>query len=403
MAVKLQFYLMYPHQSRDAISRLQHRKDRDQISSARIRLQWHHIVAEQDGDHAVVRDSRRLFRDIKTLPLLESVHLEIYCSGRRVVPAEAITALLRLIQPGKLVSLRINDCLLSGTFGGFWEALKRQMNLERLELINFSPLPCAMSQLFSLIELLSTFPKLKSFGFADMFHLNCGDELTASLIKLAKNPCIENLQLAHCKSLRAEHILVILQMLCTNKHIRLLDLSGCDAVASQHDCYKLLGYVLNVNPALEELSIPMSDEDMILPVILSLAINRRLVSLHFTFDPKGNKSTVPSQKVIGALVKILHDQNYTLTHLTSDGWNISDKVVEYYLKLNRAGRSLLLHDDTKVVTTDKDWVAKIIDHSNDIDVVFYFLLKNPSMIVAQTCCPSADQRQLNNKQRKITS
>jgi hypothetical protein len=67
---------------------------------------------------------------------------------------------------------------------------------------------------------------------------------------------------------------------------------------------------------------------------------------------------------------------------------------EMYLRLNRLGRRRVLHTNHNnninntiqhheekevVVTTRSDWVDQLIQHSNDIDGLLYYLLANPSL------------------------
>jgi hypothetical protein len=116
------------------------------------------------------------------------------------------------------------------------------------------------------------------------------------------------------------------------------------------------------------------DDDVMIQIADHLSSNtaiiRNLKSLHF------DCSMPWSNKVIAAFEESLQ-VNYSLESLRLGSCDFArlQKIV-FYLKLNQRGRGTLLRDES--ASRDK-WIRKLIVVKDDLDCLYYFLSKNPSL------------------------
>jgi hypothetical protein len=82
---------------------------------------------------------------------------------------------------------------------------------------------------------------------------------------------------------------------------------------------------------------------------------------------------------------VLQSTNFTLekiySHVPRHGNSIKKQHddLQFFLKLNRYDRKLLLHPGSHA--TQRDWNNTIIRAKDELDVVFYYLSKNPSVLL----------------------
>ena len=133
-----------------------------------------------------------------------------------------------------------------------------------------------------------------------------------------------------------------------------------------------LADVLKVNSTLTWLLIDSHDgvQDGLIAVANALKENETLKSLVFS-------STLPGENVLSAIRETLRD-NLVLAeiHVFRGSVGSRDPDIDYYLKLNRAGRSKVIdrHD-----ATESDWMEVLEDSDGDVDCLYYFLRANPAL------------------------
>lgn len=150
-----------------------------------------------------------------------------------------------------------------------------------------------------------------------------------------------------------------------------------------------LSEMLQRNTALNRVSVPIDYKSLIILAEKALSSNHSLATLNVSKEfPNAHWS-----EVIDAFTKLLKDHNFILQELKMVWRSWSDTTLQFYLKLNKAGRHRLLvgkkpnagHEQQQptetLSATDKDWINVIIQHKDDVDVVHYFLLKNPNVLL----------------------
>jgi len=221
---------------------------------------------------------------------------------------------------------------------------------------------------------------------------------SASLARLACSPTIRDLYLSRM-GLQQEHFAVIALGLMTNHRLRILDLFGNNVT---NDYIILICKALEKNKALETMVLPCPTDDLSVDSCAAisrvLTVNKTLVTLNLprsnlgevglthiaqglTVNTTLRKIEVGVKKDLGtegehALTTML-DKNYQLERLvlSSAEQSVKDKV-EYYMRLNEVGRGGLLRDGK---ASREQWVEMLISVVNDLDCLFYFMSKNPSL------------------------
>jgi hypothetical protein len=143
----------------------------------------------------------------------------------------------------------------------------------------------------------------------------------------------------------------LIAMLSTNGSLTTLILDFKDQL--NDGAVAQLAEVLKVNRTLQELSL-----------------------LNSTFLVRAESSTNPSgisEQGYKAL-REMTEQNYVLQHMNVQG--SLDADIDFYLKLNRAGRQRLFESAD---SSPKNWVTMIAKVADDSDCIFYFLQLNPSL------------------------
>ena len=85
------------------------------------------------------------------------------------------------------------------------------------------------------------------------------------------------------------------------------------------------------------------------------------------------------QKMQTSLAKMLEEQNTSLQALKFRYCNIDPNAMDkiaFYIKLNKAGRKQLLQNPSAKLL----WLDAMVAAQNDLDVLYYFLDKNPSIL-----------------------
>ncbi|CAB9506572.1 expressed unknown protein [Seminavis robusta] len=119
--------------------------------------------------------------------------------------------------------------------------------------------------------------------------------------------------------------------------------------------------------------------------------NRTLKRIHIHFQGLFSQDRV-NEVFLKPFLDILREDNYTLERIKLDKCHSAfslSREVEFFLQLNRAGRNELLEstinsniNNTRTDVVRRLWANKIIQHRSNVNVVFYFLLQNPSFLPA---------------------
>ena len=119
----------------------------------------------------------------------------------------------------------------------------------------------------------------------------------------------------------------------------------------------------------------------------SLRFNGTLKSLSFHLSGGMNGQTVDyiSHTFMAPFLEVLReDTQFVLEYLTFEYRSLGKLALtaelEFYLHLNRIGRRKLL--TARNNTTQRDWIDMLVDHRDDISVIFYFLMLNPPLCQA---------------------
>ena len=218
------------------------------------------------------------------------------------------------------------------------------------------------------------------------------------LAKLFQSPTVTELYLSRL-GLGHEHFGVVAEELVQVVNLRILDLFGNNI--SNEDIV-LIANGLQKNVGLETLVLPCSDDDLSLEsavaISKALQVNTTLVNLNLPRGVLGDdgllhiaeglsvnktlrKIEVDVSKDLGdkgraAFLGML-EQNYKLERLVVGNAEKSIKEkVEYYMRLNGAGRGSLI---SKGTANRAEWVEMLISCSDDLDCLFYFTSMNPTL------------------------
>jgi hypothetical protein len=81
-------------------------------------------------------------------------------------------------------------------------------------------------------------------------------------------------------------------------------------------------------------------------------------------------------------ITAMMEQNYFIESVRTTGRRMSlSNKIDLYVRLNRAGRVLLINEHA----TKLDWVNILIEGRHDIDAIFYFIHCNPTILNDMTC------------------
>ena len=140
--------------------------------------------------------------------------------------------------------------------------------------------------------------------------------------------------------------------------------------------------MLSTNARLTTLILEFKDQLVDVTVVQLadvLKVNRTLQDLSLlnsTFLARTESLTNPSgisEQGYRAL-REMTEQNFVLQHMNVQG--LLDADIDFYLKLNRAGRQRLFESSD---SSPKNWVTMIAKVAEDPECIFYFLQLNPSL------------------------
>mgnify|MGYP005844278255 CR=1 FL=1 len=150
------------------------------------------------------------------------------------------------------------------------------------------------------------------------------------------------------------------------------------ALGNSSDGFLPVAQGLADNKNIEHLTLCYLDhiEDSIcFGLVDALRYNTSLDTLSLLNTSPSNNSSGISDRSHDALIRML-EENMNLSELKTRGTPSAD--IQFYLKLNRAGRRHLFYNHE---LTRDDWIERVVSSRDDMDCSYYFLAMNPSVCV----------------------
>jgi len=193
----------------------------------------------------------------------------------------------------------------------------------------------------------------------------------SSLVSLCESPSLRTLTLRDMAEIRDVHLELMATSLQHNDTLR--ELTICSPSLGER-AGRAMGQVLRSNRKLQKLEIQLNSGEDAIPITEILQFNSSLKRLDLFF----NGSISP--RIREAFTEMLR-RNYVLLDLNGSVWRgQSNSEIDFYLRLNRAGRGDLLTEHA----TRAQWVDTMISQREDLSIVFSLLLMNPSICLHDT-------------------
>lgn len=188
----------------------------------------------------------------------------------------------------------------------------------------------------------------------------------ASLTALCQSPSLRILTFRDMAEIRDKHVELMANSLRTNDTLR--ELTLCSSYLGDRSG-RAMGQVLQVNRHLQKLEIQLNSGEHAIPITEILQANSSLRRLDLYFN--GHISS----RIREAFTEMLR-RNYVLLDLNGSVWRgQSNSEIDFYLRLNRAGRGDLLTEHA----SRAQWLDTLISQKDDLSIVFSLLSMNPSM------------------------
>lgn len=363
-------------------------------------IQQEQLVESVFVKGAMSRNVRRIPEDIalklfRALSRLDKINsLEISGDGRfggLFLPVQAITASL---QPGCrncLQKLRLGYVILTTTRRG--RATTNQEEEETLSpkhmqdlAVVLRKLPCLSSidivrsrsesdddESESLEPIILAIASMLTIQQAMLCETLISNRTGMFLGKLAASPSIQKLWWKTMPEMDDSHIVSMVQQLKTN--VVLMELTirshGLGVEAGQ-----AIADLLLVNTTLQVINLDLDRSECGLPIAAALRTNTSLKCLD-VWAWGGEISPDHSRAITKVFTNMLQS-NWVLNFLTFQGLDWTNPDIDFYLRLNRAGRQRLWQNfDDKAA-----WTKALIKHKDDLDVIYHFLSRNPNILIS---------------------
>jgi hypothetical protein len=294
-----------------------------------------------------------------------------------------------------LQELELRSICLSGTLKemeDLAQALSQHSTLIKISLADCRPEGGSCHVLDPLLVALARMPSLKTVEL-DLMEITRWLQSEESFSKLFHGSNSNNLRTITLSYMRVpeETIAAMAMALQTNTTLEELYLDRCDSLSRQSTLY--MAQMLQHNTSLKKIKMVVKDYEDAIPIAVVLQkYNSTLKSL---FLRSYHQQVTVSPRVYQAFLTMLQN-NYSLEDLYTFQGNPmtqekTDSTLNFYLKLNRAGRGRLMNhrstrnDDTIDMEEDEqqvsndEWVKSIIKSRADVECSFYFLSQNPSV------------------------
>jgi hypothetical protein len=338
------------------------------------------IALHRHADHVIVRksssfhsnneismeDEMEIFEAIATLPNLTWLDVVEVDDGGSL-PVLGLAAALRLAK--NLRILRLDSVLVSGRdedFAHLVQALKNHPSISEVHLIGCLPAR-ETETIQDLADALAGLKSLRVIEIVETRFSPCGAWTGRSLATLCESPFLKALRVRGVRFLRDPHVILLAQKLEKNSALEELSLL-CDI---GKPALTAICRMLCVNTTLQELCLNrIIHGEQAYELAQALEINSTLRGLHLYFRHCVVKD-------IRSCFHRLMERNYTLEKVAG-GWACSN--IEFFLKLNRAGRGSLLGESNKA--SPAEWVNVLATQQDCVSSLFYLLSQNPTLCAA---------------------
>jgi hypothetical protein len=335
-------------------------------------------------DHVIVRKSPTLFGesgcledDLKSLECVAQMEnltrLDLVDFEGDNLSARGLAIVM--IHARKLQALRLDKVRIVGSDKDFAESvneLRRHSALTELCLVGCLPSKeTTMIQAWA--EALSSLKTLQVVEIVETRFSPYESWTGTALATLCQSASLTTLHIRGLRFLRDDHIVLMARTLQKQqgvlKELSLLSDIGEDAV-------RAICNMLRVNQSLQILSLNrIMDGEQASEIAEALAENSTLreIRLYFLY--------CVVHKLRVSFLELVK-QNCTLEKVDG-GWACSN--IEFFLKLNRAGRKRLMHGSS----SPWDWVEVLASQHDDLDALYYLLSQNPTLCCVTRKAPHA--------------
>ena len=338
----------------------------------------------------------QIFQALSHLPNIE--RLEVSGDGRfggLFLPVQAMTLALQN-QPQHLFSLRLGNVILT-TRNNNTNQNARGDNLDIVDLANaLKGLPSLTSidlvrcraesdtvSLGPLIHSISTTPTLQQAMFCETLiataNSTAANGTGSFLSDLCTSPSLKKLWWKTMPDMTNDHIVFMARQLKTNTVLTELTIRshGLGKEAGE-----AIADMLFTNKTLQVINLDLDRPEYGLAIAEALHKNASLQCLDVWAWNGGNEEGSHSNpdRITDTFTTMLQ-HNHVLRFLTFQGLDWNNPEVDFYLRLNRAGRQALLQN----ANDKRQWMETLIQQKEDIALVYYFLSLNP-----EVCYPNHD-------------
>jgi hypothetical protein len=313
-------------------------------------------------------------------------------NGGRLNGATTTEELARIIgQAPNLQLLEIDDLTLVGSgMQCLKQALLTQQQLREVYLSNIQHAD-SRGNLKPLAEALCNLPHLQSLELCQVQFSHNSTLNADSLATVAQYCHTESLEIMACQHHDPQRQgAAIGEGLLHNTTGRLRNLSLSTRTSSQKSvmfdstAVTSIARVLAHGSPLQKLELNVCATVDLVPLADALMDNGSLRTLTICWDLCSqawlSRNSIAS---LMAFRRVLKDSNFCLEQLeivTKDRHGVfgpywADPILDFYLRLNRFGRSRLLH----FPTTTNDWIRTLSKCNDDVSSLFYFLSANPHL------------------------
>ena len=286
------------------------------------------------------------------------------------LPAAALTAVLRAAK--HLTYLMLGGVWMSGNeaeIKALAEAFREHEFLNRIYFTNCRP-TVGSAALWPILEALASNPNVQHVCLGYLSWL-----VNSPFHLCDKGSTWQSLRLIGTGIVRPDSFKRISQALETNHHLtEVLRISECPLPAGSGSA---LAKLLSTNKSLTDIYFEFMTPQELFPICRALyAKNRSLKRVHLLVYQPGSPK---HQALLADVFARTLSRNDNIEHLTlhSPYSFITNLTLEYFLRLNRAGRRQLLQNSSS--RSPASWVNALIANRNDLHVIHYILSLNPSL------------------------
>ena len=319
-----------------------------------------------------------IFEALGELQNLEKLKVDFVGRPLRL-PVSALKLVLQ--RAPQLTSLVLEEVRLAGDLNemdGLAQSLRNHPSLKQVHLHGCVPAEGSESTLDPLVTALANVGTLEEVLLRNTrITSRNGDTTTendwsgTSLTHLCQSTSLRVLTLRDMAEIHDRHVELMAPPLIANNTLR--ELTVCSTNLGKRSG-KAMGQVLRANRHMQKLEIQLDSGEHAIPITEILQNNSTLKRLDLFFN-----GTI-SPRIREAFTEMLR-RNYVLLDLNGSVWRgQSNLEIDFYLRLNRAGRGNLLTEHA----TRHQWLDTLISQKDDLSIVFSLLLMNPSLCLPDT-------------------